>query len=441
MEKYICLAVSFLLLVLSVLKNVFIGYMLIACWVLFAAVSLKEGYTLKKIIRMSFDGGKQSFVVLKMFVLIGAVIASWMASGTIPSLIYYCLKYINSSAFVLSVFIICCMTSFLIGTSLGTVSTVGIPLMIIARSGNVNLNIAAGAIIAGAYFGDRCSPVSSSASLVASLTKTDIHTNIKNMIYSSIIPFILSLAFYYTFSVSQPLRMLNDNIPNELSKVFKINYIMLLPAIIIVLLLVCKVNIKISISVSILSAAFLAVFFQNFRYSQVVWYIVFGFKINSPGPLQNIIKGGGIAYMLKPSLIIFVSCCLAGIFEGIKIFDKMKNLILKLPMTKHKLFGVTSAVSLVTAAFGCNQSISAVMTSRIMDGCYDDSDKYRFALDLENSGILISALIPWNLAAFVPTTAMNVSSTGYLPYAFYLYILPVMYFMHFKFSDKNKIRI
>lgn len=441
MEIYIVLIVSFFLLIFGVLKNIFIGYMLIICWILFALVSFEKGYTLCEIANMSYNGGKQSFVVLKMLILIGAVIGSWMASGTIPSLIFYCLKYINSSTFVLSVFIICCITSFLIGTSLGTVSAVGIPLMIIARSGNVNLNLTAGAIIAGAYFGDRCSPVSSSASLVASLTKTDIYINIKNMIYSSIIPFILSVIFYYAFSISQPLKVVNNNMSGELLKTFKINYIMLLPAVIIVILILCKVKISISILISILSASVLAVFFQNYQLKDIASYIIFGFRINNYSMLQNIIKGGGIVSMLKPSLVIFVSCSIAGIFEGIKMFDKIKILLLSLSLTKHKLFGVTSVVSIVTAAFGCNQSIAAVMTNKIMEDCYNNENKYEFALDLENSGILLSALIPWNISALVPTTTMNVSTTGYLPYAFYLYILPVIYFVHFKFSSRTKIQI
>lgn len=440
MEMYIGLIIAFLLLIFSVLKNIFIGYMLIACWILFAVIAFRKGYTLSKIGKMSFDGGKQSFVVLKMFLLIGAVIGSWMASGTIPSIIYYCLKYINPSTFVLSTFIICCITSFLIGTSLGTVSTVGIPLMIIARSGHVNLNLMAGAIIAGAYFGDRCSPMSSSAYLVANLTKTDIYTNIKNMIHSSIIPFILSLIFYYTFSISQPLKVVNSDLSVELIKTFNINFIMLLPAIIILILILCKVKISISILISTLSASALAILFQGYQLKEVASFIICGFKITNHTPIQSIIKGGGIISMLKPSLVIFVSCSIAGIFEGIKIFDKLKNLLLKFPSENHKLFGITSIVSIITASFGCNQSISTVMTNKIMEDCYNATNKYQFALDLENSGIVISALIPWNIAALVPTSAMNVSATGYLPYAFYLYILPIIYFLYFKCSNRIKFK-
>ena len=431
MEIYIGLLVSFCLLLYSVLESVFIGYILIACWIIFALISWKRGYKLKAIAKMSFNKTKQSFVVLKMFVLIGAVIGTWMASGTIPAIVYYCLKYIMPYPFVLSTFLICCIMSFLIGTSLGTVSTVGIPLMIIARSGNINLDITAGAIMAGAYFGDRCSPMSSSAALVSNLTQTNIFINIKNMIYSSIAPFLLSIAFYYLLSISHPLKVINNNLSGEILRTFNIGYVMLLPAIFILVLSLCKVKIHLSILFSILSASVLAVFFQHHQLIQVIQYVVFGFKLNNPSPLQAIIQGGGIVSMLKASLVIVVSFSLAGIFEGIQMFDNSKKLLLNLRLTRSSLFGVTTIVSSITAAFGCNQSIAVVMTKEIMKDSYEsnNSNNYLFALDLENSGILISALIPWNIAALVPTTALNVSTTGYLPFAFYLYITPIVYFL------------
>lgn len=439
---YTGLIICFLLLIFSVVKNIFIGYTLTACWILFVIISFKKGHRLNKIMKMSYDGAKKSFVVLKVFILIGAVVGIWMASGTIPAIVYYCLKYITPSTFVLCTFIICCITSFLIGTSLGTVSVVGIPLMILARSGNMNLNIVAGAIIAGAYFGDRCSPMSSSAALIANLTETDIFINIKNMFYSSIIPFLLSLIFYYILSVSHPLRIVNNNLSGELLKIFNIQLIMILPAVIILVLSLCKVEIDISILISILCAAVLSIFIQKHQLKDVVYYIIFGFKINYTSPLQSIIKGGGVVSMLKASFVIFVSCSIAGIFEGIKIFDKFKKLLLNMNLTGNRLFGITTIVSIATAAFGCNQSISTVMTSEIMKDCYNKADNYEFALHLENSGILIAALIPWNIAALVPTTTMNVSSTGYVIYAFYLYVFPFIYFIYLRyFSKVSKLKL
>lgn len=437
MEIYIGLLLSFLLIMYAVLNTIFIGYVLIICWIIFVLVSIKKGFKIKEILKMSLTGGKKAYVVLKVFLLIGAVVGVWMASGTIQTLVYYCIKYISPSLFVLFTFLICCITSFLIGTSLGTVSIVGIPLMIIAQSGNMNLNIIAGAIISGAYFGDRCSPMSSSAALVASLTKTDLFINIKNMLYSSIVPFLLAIVFYYIISMFHPLKIVNNNLSNEIIKTFRINLILLIPAAIILILSLCKIKIKTSISISIIAAIILAVLFQHYEVKEVLQYMIFGFKLNNNSPLGNIIKGGGVVSMLRVCLVVYVSCSLAGIFEGIKMFDKLKSSLLKMSLKGSRLFGATLMVSTLTAAFGCNQSIAMVMTNEIMKDCYDGADNYKFALHLENSGILISALIPWNLAALVPTTTLNVSTTGYLPYAFYLYILPIVYFIYFKFSDKT----
>jgi NhaC family Na+:H+ antiporter len=438
MEIYIGLILSFLLIMYAAINSIFIGYVLIICWLLFIFVSLVKGYELKEILNMSFNGGKKSFVVLKVFLLIGAVVGVWMASGTIQTLVYYSIKYISPSLFVLFTFLICCITSFLIGTSLGTVSIVGIPLMILAQSGNVNVDVIAGAIISGAYFGDRCSPMSSSAALVANLTKTDLFINIKNMLYSALIPFLISIVFYYILSIFHPLEIVNNNLSSEIMKTFRINLILLIPAAIILILSLCKIRIKTSISISILAAFVLAVFFQHYQVKDVLKYMVFGFNLNNNSPLSNIIKGGGIVSMLRVCLVVYVSCSLAGIFEGIKMFDKLKGYLIKRSLTGSRLFGATAMVSTLTAAFGCNQSIAMVMTNEIMKDCYTDTYKYKFALHLENSGILISALIPWNLAALVPTTTLNISTTGYLPYAFYLYIVPAVYFIYCKYSDEHK---
>ncbi|KHD37507.1 sodium:proton antiporter [Clostridium acetobutylicum] len=442
MEILLGFLISFCLLIISVIKGIFIGYALITCWVVFALISIKKGYTIKEIIKMSYNGGKQSFIVIKILLLIGAVIGIWMASGTIAAIVYYCLKFLTPSLFIFFSFIICCIVSFLIGTSLGSISVVGIPLMIIARSGHVNLNITAGAIIAGVYFGDRCSPMSSSAALVANLTKTNIFTNMKNMIYSSIVPFSLSLFFYYILSISQPLRNMNSSLSNEILGTFNVAFITLFPAIIILILSLFKVKLYFSASISIIIASIFALVFQQHNLLDIIKFIILGFQTTPHSPLHNVLKGGGIVSMLQPCLVMFVSCSLSGIFKELNIFNSFKKVITNKNLTKHKLFSVISIVSIMTAAFGCNQTISSVMTNEIMKDSYKNIGKYRFALDLENSGIIIAALIPWNISALVPTTTLNVSAIKYIPYAFYLYMLPIAYFIYLRYSNKFlKIRL
>jgi len=318
---------------------------------------------------MSFNGGKKAFVVLEIFLLIGPITIIWIDSGTVPPITYYVIKYMNPNFFILYTFIISCVVSFLLGTSLGTVSTVGVALILIAKSGDININIAAGAIIAGAYFGDRCSPMSSSASLVANLTRTNLYTNISNMFKTSVIPFILSIIIYFIFSLQEPISFVKSKMDAEIATIFKINWIILLPAMIILIFSLFKIDVKLSMLVSIAAASTIAIIFQQYKPIEVLRFIVLGFRLDSPNPLQNILRGGGIISMWQASLVIFIPCSLSGIFNGTNMLKNIEDILMG-AKTRYILFIYTAITSIITAAFGCNQSISTVLTYNLMNKSY-----------------------------------------------------------------------
>jgi len=437
METVFGLVITFVMLMFSIYKGIFIGYPLLISFFIFVIISLRKGYSIAAISKMAYDGGKKSFVVLKIFILIGAITAVWMSSGTVPSIVYYGINLMNPNYFIFYAFIISSLVSFLLGTSLGTVSTVGLALIVMAKSGEVNTNIAAGAIIAGAYFGDRCSPMSSSANLIANLTETELFINIKNMLKSAVLPFILSLILYFVVSLSSPLNTASGGIDKAIVKSFEISILALLPSIIILVLSIFRVNVKISMFLSIALASVLSIYIQDYKINEVLYFILMGFHLDFANPLYLIIKGGGIISMLRPAIVVFISCSLAGIFEGTKTLQSVEKLLLK-ANSRSSLFLYTTIVSILTAAFGSNQSIAAVLTASLMDKAYKQNsvDKYQMALDLENTGIVLSALIPWNLAAFVPTSTMDVSPVGFIPYAFYLYLLPITSYMILRYKNK-----
>lgn len=436
MDIIASMLITFCALIFSVYKGIFVGYPLLLGLLIFIFISWRRGFVLIDIIKMAFDGGKQAFVVLEVFILIGVITSIWMASGTVPTIIYYGVKYMNPHFFILYAFLISSVVSFLLGTSLGTVSTVGVALILIAKNGNMNIDIAAGAIIAGAYFGDRCSPMSSSASLVANLTRTNLYTNISNMFKTSVISFILSLIIYFICSLHEPISFMQNKMDTEISAIFKINWIILLPAIIILVFSLFKIDVKISMFVSIIAASAIAIIYQQYSPIKVLKFIVLGFQLDSPGSLQDILKGGGIISMWQASLVVFVSCALSGIFNGTNMLKNIEDILMR-AKTRHMLFIYTTITSIVTAAFGCNQSISTVLTHNLMNKSYEDKniDRYQLAIDLENTGVVLAALIPWNIAAFVPTMTMGVSSTGFIPYAFYLYLIPITTILYFKLLE------
>lgn len=428
--------ITFCVLILSIYKGVFLGLPLLIGFLIFAYISWRRGFSLKDILVMSYTGGKKAFVVLKIFILIGAITAVWMAAGTVPGIVYYGIKVLNPNFFILYAFLISSLVSLLLGTSFGTVSTVGLALIVMAKGGGVNTNIAAGAIIAGAYFGDRCSPMSSSANLVANLTETNLHENIRNMFATATIPFVLSAILYAIVSFQHPLTLVESSMDIELIKSFNINWIVLLPAIIIIVLSIFKINVKISMFLSILVAAVISISLQKYPLTDISKYLLLGFYLDASNPLYTIIKGGGIVSMWKASTVVFITCSLAGIFNGTNMLKSIENILIK-AKTRFELFLYTTITSLLTAAFGCNQSISVVLTSQLMAKPYKEkkADPSKLALDLENTGIVIAALIPWNIAALVPTTTMDVSTIGFIPYAFYLYLVPIVNMIYFKISE------
>ncbi len=438
MDLLISIGIAFVALVYGVYRGIFIGYILSGCLLVFAVVAWRRGFSWQSIAVMAYRGGKKALIVLKIFLLIGAITAAWMASGTVPGIVYYGIQLMNPNYFILYAFLISVVVSFLLGTSFGTISTVGISFMMMAKSGNVDTAIVAGALIAGAYFGDRCSPMSSSAHLVANLTKTDLYINIKNMFKSAGMPLALSVIFYGILSFQQPLNFSGTSIDSEISQVFTVHWTVLLPALMILILAAFRIDVKKSMMISIITAGAIAIVLQRYALWEILQYTVFGFKLSEQSTLYNIIKGGGILSMWKPSLVVFVSCALAGIFEGTEMLQYIER-FLRRANSKSAVFIYTILTSIATGAFGCSQSISIVLTNQLMEGTYTERelDKHQLALDIENTSVVLAALIPWNIAALVPTTTMDVSSTAYIPFAIYLYLIPLWNVLYYRIMDRR----
>ncbi len=427
MDILVSMTITFIILVFSVYNGIFVGYPLLLGLLIFTIVAWRRGFSRNDIIRMSINGAKKAIVVLSILLLIGGITGIWMASGTVPAIIFYGLKFMNPNIFILSSFLICCIVSFLLGTSFGSISTVGVALILMAKNGGVDVNLAAGAIIAGSYFGDRCSPMSSSASLVANLTETNLYKNIKNMFITSAIPFMLSVIIYLILSLKMPLQNTDSSISSDILNVFCLNWIALLPAISILALSVFKINVKINMLVSIILASIIAIAVQHYNIIKVFKFILFGFDLGSQkSTLGNIIKGGGIVSMWQAALVVLISCTLSGIFEGTNMFKRAEDLLMR-TKSRFMLFIYTSITSLFTAAFGCSQTVSIVLTTQLLKPSYEELhiDKYVLASDIENTSVLLSALVPWCVAALVPTTTLGVSSSGYIPFAFYIYLIPL----------------
>ena len=442
LDLVVVLLLSFCLLVGSASAGIFIAYALASSLFLFILVLNQRGFALYDLLRMGLAGARQSLPVVQVLLLIGMVTAVWMAAGTVPALVYYGTRLISAQFFVLWAFLLASAVSILIGTSFGTVGTIGIALMVIARGSSADVNPVAGAIIAGAFVGDRCSPMSSSAHLVASVTRTNLYDNLRNMLVSGLWPLVLSVAFYTGLSFLHPVQLSELSIMAELSQVFDFSGVVLLPAIAVLLLAMLRVNVKWAMGVSIGLGGAIAHSLQHYSFATLLQFLLFGYQLDQGSPLQAILLGGGLLPMLKATLIVLLSTAFAGIFSGSRVLSFLDGWLGRI-RSLQQLGRATVLVSIVANLFGCTQTIAILLTEQIMRPCYQKQFSKQdcsgqLALALEDTAVVIAPLIPWNIAGLIPATILTVGP-GFIPYAAYLLLLPL--FVIFRGSGSQKLRL
>lgn len=419
--------ISFVFLNISIIYALLIGYFI------FLLYGITNNFNLFSIIKKSIMGIKTVKNVIIIFILIGITTAMWRASGTIAIIIYLGSKIIVPSLFIFFTFILCSILSILIGTALGTSATMGVICIAIARTLGINEYFVAGAIISGVYFGDRCSPLSSSALIVAEITNTNLYNNIKNMIKTTIIPFIITSIFYICLGFISNY----SNKTNDVVKIFQENYnlnlITLIPALLIVFLSIFKINAKITMTTSIITSIIITYIFQNKSFIEILKYSLYGYEISNP-VLNSMMSGGGILSMVRVSIIILISSSYSGIFEETKMLLTLKKYV-KNFAEKTTNFAAVLLTALVTAIVTCNQTLTSILTYELNK---DLLKKDEMAITLENTAILVPALVPWSIALSVPLQAIEVDNLGAI-FAFYIYFLPIYHLiLSFKGKKRNK---
>ena len=427
---------TFFLLIFSVLRGYFIGFPLLITLGIFLITLQRRGFALKNLLQMGWRGCGKSAGVIVILLLVGVVTAAWIAAGTVPAIVYYGVQIIQPRYFVVSAFLLTCFVSLLLGTSFGTVGTVGTALMVMARSSGVNVNLAAGAIIAGAYFGDRCSPMSSSAHLIATLTNTKIYRNIKSIWWTGLIPLGLATGIYLLWSRASPVATTQQNITAQIAETFTINPLVMAPAVVIFGLAIAQVPIKISMLLSLSTAIICSLLYQPYSLLENLQFLVWGFSLEPTNSLSTIVKGGGLIPMINIVIVVIISTALAGIFNETQILAPVKNWLLGIK-NSSQLFLATIFLSILSSAFGCTQTIGIIMTQQLVEENYatQESGNYKLATDLANTVIVISALIPWNIACLVPAKILLVDA-NFIPYAAYLYLLPLVNLVYYWLNDK-----
>lgn len=388
----------------------------------FLVYGLVKKNTLTQMGAMMLDGIRGAKNILIIFLLIGMLTSVWRTSGTIPYLIYHAIQILNPTLFVLYTFLLCCMMSFLMGTSFGTAATMGVVCMMISRSLLVDPVLCGGAILAGSYFGDRCSPMSSSALLVSELTGTNIYDNIRRMFKTSVVPFVLSCLLYF-FAKGTTAQTGNLASLNLFRENFNLSFIVVLPALLIILLSLFRVPVKKTMVISILLACVICLIVQKTPITELLPSLLLGYQ-SANTELGSLLNGGGILSMAKVAGIILISTSYFGIFKKTELLTEIRKLV---EASSYKItpFGSVLFTSVVMSAISCNQTLATMLTFQMCDSIVPDRKK--LALILEDTVIVIAPLIPWSIAGGMPLMTVGAPTSSIL-FAFYLFLLPLFHF-------------
>lgn len=433
MGSIVAILLFSLSLIFCLLLKYSVIYALIVGYIIFVTYGLIKGYDLKVLMKKSFEGVLTVKNILLVFILIGMITALWRASGTIAFIVYMGSKLISPSILILLTFLLCSILSFLIGTSLGTAATMGVICVSIGKAMGINPYYLGGAVLSGIYFGDRCSPMSTSALLITELTKTNLYTNIKLMFKTSIIPFVTTCLFYLFLGLKSSTSPVSIDATNIFKENYNLNIVVIVPAILIIILSLFKVNVKKTILLSIVISFIIAIFFQKESVTSLINYCVYGFH-HSNEKLNLMMKGGGILSMLNVGLIVAISSSYSGIFKETKMLVLMKKYLKEFSKKTSNYF-VIFLSSIISGAIACNQSLGIILTYEL---CEELEDKQNMAIILENTIVLLVGLIPWNIAMAVPLKTIDIGLMSGL-FAFYLYFLPLWNLFLGIVKEKKKI--
>ena len=433
MGSIVAILLFSLSLIFCLLLKYSVIYALIVGYIIFVTYGLIKGHDLKVLIKKSFEGVLTVKNILLVFVLIGMITALWRASGTIAFIVYMGSKLISPSILILLTFLLCSILSFLIGTSLGTAATMGVICVSIGKAMGINPYYLGGAVLSGIYFGDRCSPMSTSALLITELTKTNLYTNIKLMFKTSIIPFVTTCLFYLFLGLKSSTSPVSIDATNIFKENYNLNIVVIVPAILIIILSLFKVNVKKTMLLSIVISFIIAMFFQKESVTSLINYCVYGFH-HSNEKLNLMMKGGGILSMLNVGLIVAISSSYSGIFKETKMLVLMKKYLKEFSKKTSNYF-VIFLSSIISGAIACNQSLGIILTYEL---CEELEEKQNMAIILENTIVLLAGLIPWNIAMAVPLKTVDIGLMSGL-FAFYLYFLPLWNLLLGIIKEKRKI--
>lgn len=396
-------------------------------------VALKIGYTWKFIENSIIKGISQAMQSIIILAIIGVLIGIWILAGVVPTMIYYGLMILKPSIFLVATVLITSITSLATGTSWGTAGTMGIALMGIASGLGIPAPVTAGAVLSGAYFGDKMSPLSDTTNLAPAMAGTDVFTHIKSMAKPTLIAYGLTLLIFGFLSAkyrgaSADLSNVNI-IANGLKETFTISPVLLLAPLVVIISIAKKLPAVPGIALGIIIAAILGPIYQGINFGDILSAGLNGYVSNTGlEAVDQLLTTGGLNNMMSSISLTIIAMMFGGIAEETGILEAIVKKFLHRVQSVVGLVISTILTCVFTNASMPEQYISIVVPGRMFKNEYKERnlDPTLLSSTLESGGTVTSAMIPWNTCGTYMTTVLGVSTVHYLPFLFFNLLMPIV---------------
>ena len=411
-----------------------------------AVVSLSLGFKWGEIEGMMISGISKAMQAILILAIVGMMIGVWLVSGTIPTMIYYGLKLLSPSIFLIAALLVCSITSLATGTSWGTAGTMGLALMGIAQGLGMPLGVTAGAILSGAYFGDKLSPLSDTTNLAPAMAGTDVFTHVKYMLKATGVAYVIAIVFFgiYGFQHAasgnanlEQAQILSDGIKNT----FNINPVLLLPPVIVIAAIALKIPAIPGITLGLISGAVMAPIFQGdlaifndemkllhngVTFGDVLSIARNGFICNTKiESLNSLLTNGGLMNMSSSILMSVIAMMFGGIMEGTGQLAVIIDGITKIVKSGPGLIIATEVTCVLSNVTMPEQYISILIPGRMFAPAYRKAGIHPKSLSnaLESGGTVSSPAVPWNTCGLFMATTLGISVYTYMPYLIFNYAM------------------
>lgn len=368
-----------------------------------------------------------------ILMVIGSIIGTWILSGTVPTMIYYGLQILSPGIFLVATTLICMIVSVSTGSSWTTAGTVGIALMGVGIGLGIPEGVVAGAIVSGAYFGDKMSPLSDTTNLAPAMAGTTLFEHIKSMMWTTIPAILIALVLFGVMGgryAGQELNVAEINaMLAAMSENFNINLALLIPPIVVIAIVVMKIPALPGLMTGVLLGGVFAAIFQGAGLGEFIDAAHYGFYLESGNEIvDELLSRGGLDGMMWTISLILIALSFGGVLEKTGMLHAIGSAILQFAHNSGSLIAATVLTCFAVNLLSGEQYISLVIPGRMYRDAYKEKGIHPKILSraLEGGGTVTSALIPWNTCGAFMWSTLGVHPFTYLPYAFFNLAMPVV---------------